>query len=904
MTEANTMLLDFQKKILDEAWESLHESSQAAIHVFTSGGKSYIAKRLMEEVHKEKGKLHVLWISTKSAITNVKSTIFNDDWYNSKITYITYTSLSRSGDNIVNIISLYEYNLIIIDEAHRGLAEKTEIGIKAVLDNFSDVYRVTMSATPTRMQDRRNAFSILTPDARYQSLDIDEAIKQGLLPKINYYILNLKLLKRDYKYLETYEYLSETYSSIRNELIEIKNFIENYQFSVVEDSVKLIKNTLTYDGSKGDRYIVFFSTIAELEAMKAKIKKIFKRVYSKQCNINIYKYHSKCTKEELQESFDGIMSEPKENNIDVMLTVDMGTESIHPKNIRGILMYRATKSERVYKQQLGRAIKLKKDSNKNDEILIYDFIDNFSMLSQSETLNNGKVALSERNKSRAITTDIDAIRKRVESYFNSNNDINIVIANQSIQECIERINLLNTDAKAIEQFGELAKILEHNKDKSPINFYDYLNKDSEYLTDWEKTQNWFFLLQRQFLSHNYLNECSELKLRMLENLGISAYVTKKATVQSIKGLLDIQKVSANLALINYDYTRLEEIDGLKKEINSIRDRGLRNVLSIPERMYAIRHGIDIDFEKATEEDLDFLSFSDRSEHSLTIYNHIIKLLEDEDSDEKSKCHYIKGYIYAWSKDSQSRLSYALRKQLDTKYKNTLDTYKINEHDAKVSSIITSALLKVKSITPFTLLEEQFILKVSGKGLNVESIDYIKGVGDYFNVNVTDVKTFSTVLFAHTEWYYAYKRVIKSKSLDAFQKITNFNTDKLGVLAKRLLLKDEYINAKNSIQGLDTSLMVQKLVKTLYNYNSESLEIIRRAFKNGKISEAEILASAFPADQFKEAVNYFVNIPCKNENELKACTKSKILCVDTILDNLLKLDIFSKNSLNKINALYE
>ena len=67
--------------------------------------------------------------------------------------------------------------------------------------------------------------------------------------------------------------------------------------------------------------------------------------------------------------------EDNSDSAKILFSINMLNEGLHIKNISGVLMLRATQSNLIYLQQLGRLLEAE---NMDKYLLVFDFVNNFS----------------------------------------------------------------------------------------------------------------------------------------------------------------------------------------------------------------------------------------------------------------------------------------------------------------------------------------------------------------------------------------------------------------------------------------------------------------------------------------------------------------------------------------------
>lgn len=224
-------------------------------------------------------------------------------------TYNYFKTFEKGMDKIS------KYNLIVIDECHHLGADLYGQNLVKCME-ASDKLFLGLTATPLRDSDKMNVCDYF--NVHVAGISVFDAIRQDLMPMFNYHIC---LPENDTKQLEKeYEY------NIRA--------VVDYTDSAKEVSDIIAK----YDRKK---WICFFSTTNEIKKAMPMIEKIFKGY-----KICILLSSLKNLKE--------VMTEIKNNEKVVVLSVNILLEGVHLDDIHGIILYRNVTSTIAFQQMLGR----------------------------------------------------------------------------------------------------------------------------------------------------------------------------------------------------------------------------------------------------------------------------------------------------------------------------------------------------------------------------------------------------------------------------------------------------------------------------------------------------------------------------------------------------------------------
>lgn len=284
--------------------------------------------------------------------------------YFRNVNFISYRQLIEYDSNKLKEL-LDGCELIIFDECHRMGGEKT----KQALYKFLKIVKkmgiryIGATATPDRMDgfdviteffDNRTVYPYTLHDA-FQ----DEIIKRPYYCYMSYNVKSDIKNELDRQGIKGKEVTKE----LKGKMIELSNLFS------VENS---IKNTMTECGvdDSYQKHIVFFSTEKHIEEKGKDVEKWFRKAYPKH-KINRVIITSQS---EDESNNIGVLDKLtyRENTIDLIYCINMLNMGYHVNDLTSIIMYRGTKSNIVYSQQLGRALSAGSDK----PCIVFDIVDN------------------------------------------------------------------------------------------------------------------------------------------------------------------------------------------------------------------------------------------------------------------------------------------------------------------------------------------------------------------------------------------------------------------------------------------------------------------------------------------------------------------------------------------------
>lgn len=482
-------LLDYQEKIVSDIKDSLADCHQAALKLFTSGGKSFIAASIVKEYLDNDSDSLIAWFGPLSPINNVRSKIFStwDKDSKSRIVFINYESMSH-GNLDINSEDLSRVTFAVFDECHRALAEQTSETLEKYQGLLINSDILAMSATPNRT-DGIHSFNKIVPLAKVLDYGMQWGANRSVINELKYFACATKLNKLDFTLLEMYENYACIYPALAEKCKAIKEAMLRYTWNMTSGVYNTLKSSgMDTSCTNGDRHIVFFSTVGNIATYKKAVADAFAILYPN-AKINTYEFHSKSSKANNSFVLDNIINgRPTSNNVDLIFTVNKGGESIHPIGTKSILMFRKTYSPLVFNQQIGRVITL--SSMDSSTGYIFDFMENCMSLLNKGSIEYGTFSADKRLKTLMDkVATLDDIAENIQNYFGGNIRVVSQFATDELREIYESINSLYDTQVISYNISQIMAAIEfvdkHNK-SSAFNFCPTLNNLAK---DLEATHN-------------------------------------------------------------------------------------------------------------------------------------------------------------------------------------------------------------------------------------------------------------------------------------------------------------------------------------------------------------------------------------------------------------------------------
>ena len=562
--------------------------SRVAILQATGTGKSYVSLRLAYEYKDKK----VLYISPSEAIIEHLKNIINNnpnlslekDFPNLEFrTYQSLINLSREE------LSKLDVDLLITDELHHLGAPVWGKRINDIVETHPNMLLFGLSAYTVRERGTIYERDMTNPETEelfsrkvVSNYDLCDAMIDGVLPKPIYKSAYTKLISLTN---ELEDILSKE-KLTKKEYEEIKRLLEDTKRQITK--APGIPEMVRKNVKKTGKYIYFCPSLSEenkndIDTIMEEVKEWFKNY-----DVIFYKTTSKDKKEgqKNREAFyndkdlDGNSTKKK---LRIMFAINQYNEGVHAPDIDGVILGRATSSDIVYFEQIGRALSVKGRTKEQ-----YDYYETLSReelikIAKEEDIelkeNITKAEIIERLLSPTIidlTNNIDFIEELQDNLKDRVKEVQKSLGHSTRQIKIRDVNFdIEVENK------DLFEILRYVRDRLRPNTWDlmynlataYYNKNNNLeilfrfktLDGIDYNENGYNLgtwinTQRQFYKNGKL---SKERIELLKKIGMS-FSTDKNKKEWMKnyGLaetyfnknnnLEISQSFKTLDGINYD----------------------------------------------------------------------------------------------------------------------------------------------------------------------------------------------------------------------------------------------------------------------------------------------------------------------------------------------------------------
>ena len=362
------VLRDYNENTYKNLEILLNSNNRVAIEQPPSTGKSIITLKYIKDHLKDKTLNRVLYITSWNvAALETENKIDKYDIDKDKVDVVSYSTIRTNS--YLESIKDKDYDLIVIDEYQHAGAEVTSRKLDDLFNMFPNAKVIGMSATPIRYLDNEKDMSkILFNNVKAVSMSIEEALVKGILPSLEYFtaLQNDELID---KIIKNYPYLVEGNSK---EVDDLLNKLREYKVNGSKGIRNIVKNNI----KPGEKYVVYFSNLEQMELFKKGIRDGSIDWFSDIDTMpNMYDLYYKNSDDVNASNYTEFIN-TNNGHISLLLNINMATEALHFVNknndenvIDGNIILRDTSSPNLFIQMIGRAF-----TSRNPKI--FDFVAN------------------------------------------------------------------------------------------------------------------------------------------------------------------------------------------------------------------------------------------------------------------------------------------------------------------------------------------------------------------------------------------------------------------------------------------------------------------------------------------------------------------------------------------------
>ena len=346
-------------------------------------------------------------------------------------TLMTYAKLIRLSDDEINAM---DYDLIIFDEAHRLGGRMTKIATEKLFANAKlSTHFIGATATPTRM-DNFDVSSHFFGDRTTYIYTLYDAIEDGMIQKPNYCYATYDFRK------DLEEAFKENHEDIKDETITKIINAKAIEMSKLYNMPNIIKDVCEKYAKDTNymKFIVFFANKAHMNDKIDDVVQWFKEAYPDH-TVNTLRISSTNHEESTNTNLLELLT-PQDKHIDLIACIDMLNTGYHVNNQTGIFMYRGTKSNTIFTQQLGRAL----SAGANNSAIVFDIVDNLH-----------RKAVFELNVAKKTTKNTTSSSEKAvkDNYILGSDGVSIVVKEKNGKEIKTQYHL-DENNQVVDRYGD------------------------------------------------------------------------------------------------------------------------------------------------------------------------------------------------------------------------------------------------------------------------------------------------------------------------------------------------------------------------------------------------------------------------------------------------------------------
>ena len=490
-----------QVEFINNLNKLIEEGEERALLVSATGtGKTYASafalrennpKKVLFLVHREQIAKQAIE-SYKIVFGNTKTMgLLSGNSKDFKTDYLFSTMQMMSKEEIFTKFKEDEFDIIVIDEAHRIGANSYQ----KIIQYFKPKLLLGMTASPERT-DGYDVYKVFNHNIAYE-IRLEQALEENLLCPFHYFGIT-DIIFED-----------------KDENIELKDFSK----LTSDERVNYIIKQIEFYGHSGTSIngLVFCSSKSEAKVLSEKFNE--KGYFT-------IALTGEDSQEKREEAINRLTSKKVDEKIDYIFTVDIFNEGVDIPEINQVIMLRPTESPIVFVQQLGRGLRKAFDK---EYVVILDFIGNYQNNFMIPIALSGDRSYNKDNIRRFVLEGDRIIPGSSTIHFDE-------IAKKKIFESIDSADF--TDIKLIKEnyinlknkLGHIPSLLDFDKDgemdvlrifdnKSLGSYYKFLIKyEKEYAIRLSNTEEKVIeFISKKIANGKRIHELEFLKLTLQED---------------------------------------------------------------------------------------------------------------------------------------------------------------------------------------------------------------------------------------------------------------------------------------------------------------------------------------------------------------------------------------------------
>jgi len=358
-------LKQYQAESLSKLQQAyLRGDKQGLICLATGLGKTFVAASFLRWIYENNQNINVLILAnSKSLIEQFDRSIWSNlpKWIATHLVYDTEKpsflegvtlSTFQSFNDLYNKSNEFQYDIVIVDEAHHAPADT----YFSVIKKLEPKFLLGLTATPFR-KDERDVTEVFGPPLVYYS--VYEALQKGFLAKVEYHLNNDNI---DQDWITQNSRKGHTIKQLNKKI-----FLPERDETICEQIYK------TWNDRKLERGIIFCNSSEHAERIEKLLRANFQiTVWSLTTKVKDSRERAK----RLRDFRTGKCS---------MLTCyDMLNEGVDVPDVDYIVFLRVTHSRVYFLQQLGRGLRYKEGKT----LLVQDFVADIRRIKRIKAFQN------------------------------------------------------------------------------------------------------------------------------------------------------------------------------------------------------------------------------------------------------------------------------------------------------------------------------------------------------------------------------------------------------------------------------------------------------------------------------------------------------------------------------------
>lgn len=348
----------YQRDAVEKAWASLSNVGKALVFMATGLGKTVVAGHLMHQQLKQNPGSRILVMAhTSDLVDQLERSLWRDipksvptrQLHGSAkpdaLPGVTFAVLPTAANYVADG---YRPDMIVVDEAHHaGPGGYYE----SIFNRCTDAIRLGVTATPWR-GDEFNIDEFFGPAV--VKVSISEGMRLGYLAQVKYRLFSDNI---DWNFVESASEHNYTIKDLNRRL-----FVPERDESVHNHLADVWSRT------PDPRAIVFCQTVEHAERMAAQLRQ--NPAWSSAAAV-----HAGLTMRERQ----GRLLKFRSGEISIITSVDLLNEGVDVPDVNIICFARVTHSRRIFVQQLGRGLRLRRGKS---HVEVLDFVSDIRRIAE------------------------------------------------------------------------------------------------------------------------------------------------------------------------------------------------------------------------------------------------------------------------------------------------------------------------------------------------------------------------------------------------------------------------------------------------------------------------------------------------------------------------------------------